>query len=141
MITTQGVIAGHVVDEDGDPLTEVRVQAMRWTTTNGVRRLEYRQQMPVDAQGNFRIGNLPAARYVLSADFNRLPPLNSDKSHEAYVTTYYPSALDVSEATLIPLTAGGEVTNVEIRLHKATVFHVRGKVVDSSGALVRTLPL
>jgi len=77
VITPQGVIAGHVVDEDGDPITEVRVQAMRWATSNGVRRLEYRQQIPVDDQGNFRIGNLPAGRYILSADLNRMPPLNS----------------------------------------------------------------
>jgi protocatechuate 3,4-dioxygenase beta subunit len=141
VITPQGVIAGHVVDEDGDPITEVRVQAMRWSTTNGVRRLEYRQQIPVDDQGNFRIGNLPAGRYILSADLNRMPALNSEKIHKEYVTTYYPSALDVAESTEIPLTAGGEVINIEIRLHKVIVFHVRGKIVDSTGALVRNMAL
>jgi hypothetical protein len=140
-ITPQGVIAGRVVDEDGDPLTEVRVSAMRWLTISGVRRLGFGQSIPVDDQGNFRIGNLPAARYVLSADLSRQPPLNADKTHEGYVTTYYPGALDVSEATQIPLTAGGEVTNVEIRLHKTRVFRIRGKIVDSTGGLVRMMAL
>jgi len=91
-ITPQGVIAGRVVDEDGDPITKVRVSAMRWMTFDGVRRLGFGQGIPVDDQGNFRIGNLPAARYILSADLSRMPPLNAEKSHEAYITTYYPSA-------------------------------------------------
>ncbi len=140
-ITPQGVIAGRVVDEDGDPITEVRVSAMRWMTFSGIRRLGFGQGIPVDDQGNFRIGNLPAARYVLSADLSRMPPLNADKGQEAYVTTYYASALEISEATPIPLTAGGEVTNVEIRLHKTRVFHIRGKIVDSTGAMVRMMAL
>jgi len=140
-LTPQGVIAGHVVDEDGDPITEVRVQAMRWTTFNGVRRLGFGQGIPVDDQGNFRIGNLPAAHYILSADFNRPPPLNAGKIREAYVTTYYPSALDVPEATQITLTAGAEVTNVEIRLRKVPVFRVRGKIVDPAGVPVRSMAL
>ena len=62
----------------------------------------------VDDQGSFRISNLPAAYYVLSTQFSRIPPSSSDNL--AYVTTFYPSALDFSEATRIPLTAGGEVT-------------------------------
>ncbi|HEV2688316.1 MAG TPA: carboxypeptidase-like regulatory domain-containing protein, partial [Bryobacteraceae bacterium] len=140
-ITPQGVIAGHVVDEDGDPITEVRVQAMRWVSLNGVRRLGFGQGIPVDDQGNFRISNLPAAHYVLSAEFNRPPPLNTGKNQDAYVTTYYPNALEVSEAAQIALTAGAEVTNVEIRLRKVRVFRVRGKIVDPSGALVRNTAL
>jgi hypothetical protein len=139
VITPLGVIAGHVVDEDGDPITEVRVQSMHWSISNGVRRLESGQGVPVDDQGSFRISNLRAARYVLMAQFSRIPASSSD--NEAYVQTYYPSALNVSEATLIPLTAGGEVANVEIRLHKVRVFHISGKIVDSAGAPVRNIPL
>src|ERR1700687_3866763 len=45
-ITPQGVIAGRVVDEDGDPITEVRVSAMRWMISNGVRRLGFGQGIP-----------------------------------------------------------------------------------------------
>jgi hypothetical protein len=93
----------------------------------------------VDDQGSFRISNLPAAHYFLAAQFSRIPASTSDNL--TYVTTYYPSALDFSEATQIPLTAGGEVTNVEIRLHKVKVFHISGKIVDSNGAPVRNVPL
>jgi hypothetical protein len=139
VITPLGVIAGHVVDEDGDPITEVRVQALRWTFSNGVRRLDYSGNTTVDDQGNFRLSNLAAAHYLLAAQFNRIPGSSSDNL--TYVTTYYPSALDFSEATPIPLAAGGEMTNVEIRLHQVRVFHVSGKIVDSSGALVRNVPL
>jgi len=46
VITPLGVIAGHVVDEDGDPITEVRVQSMRWDFSNGVRRLDFAGTTP-----------------------------------------------------------------------------------------------
>jgi protocatechuate 3,4-dioxygenase beta subunit len=141
-IVPQGVIAGRVVDEDGDPVTEARVHALRWNTFNGVRRLGYGgPDIPVDDQGNFRIGNLPAAHYALGAELTRMPPPNPDKIHEAYLTTYYPNALNASEATLIPLGAGAEIANVEIRLRKATVFRVRGKIIDTAGAPVRNMAL
>jgi hypothetical protein len=139
VITPLGVIAGHVVDEDGDPITEVRVQTMRWSFSTGVRRLDYGGATPVDDQGSFRISNLQAAHYFLAAQFSRIPASTSDNL--TYVTTYYPSALDFSEATQIPLNAGGEVTNVEIRLHKVKVFHISGKIVDSTGAPVRNILL
>jgi len=139
VITPLGVIAGHIVDEDGDPITEVRVQTMRWSFSNGVRRLDFAGTTPVDDQGSFRLSSLGAAHYFLLAQFSRIPASGSDNL--TYVATYYPSALDFSEATQIPLTAGGEVTNVEIRLHKVKVFHISGKIVDSSGALVRNVPL
>src|SRR5258708_25204125 len=139
VITPLGVIAGHVVDEDRDPITEVRVLAMRWSFSNGVRRLDFAGTTPVDDQGSFRLSSLGAAHYFLLAQFSRIPASTSDNL--TYVTTYYPSALDFSEATQIPLTAGGEVTNVEIRLHKVKVFHISGKIVGSTGAPVRNIPL
>jgi protocatechuate 3,4-dioxygenase beta subunit len=139
-ITPQGVIAGRVVDEDGDPITEVRVSVMRWGYFNGARQLAGFQQNAVDDQGTFRIANLAAGHYFLSAEINGAPAINTGKAQEAYIATYYPSALDISEATPIAVAAGAEVTNVEIRLHKARVYRVSGKIIDgSSGGAVRNL--
>jgi hypothetical protein len=140
-ITPQGVIAGRVVDEDGDPITEVSVQAMVWRTINGVRRLGFSRYTPVDDQGNFRLANLEAGRYVLSARLDQRQPVNTDKIHDVYVTTYYPSTLEVSEATPIPLAAGAEATNLEIRLRKARVYRIRGKIVDATAGPVQTMAL
>jgi len=140
-LVPQGVIAGRVVDEDGDPITDARVQAQRWVMTGGIRTLRGSQQIPVDDQGNFRIANLSAGRYVLSADYSRNLPVNACIAREAYVTTFYPGAVDIQEATSISLAPGGEVTNAEIRLRKARVFHVHGKIVDSSGAPVRRMAM
>ncbi len=136
-ITPQGVIAGRVVDEDGDPLTEVGIQAYEWSVFRGARRLQYARQAMVDDLGNFRIANLEAGHYVVSAQLWQKLPVAPGKAHEAYVTTYYPSALDVSGATEIPLAAGAEASNIEIRMRKTRVFHVRGKLVDATGAAIQ----
>jgi len=82
-LVPQGVIAGRVVDEDGDPITDARVQAQRWVMTGGIRTLRGSQQIPVDDQGNFRIANLSAGRYVLSADYSRNLPVNAGIAREA----------------------------------------------------------
>src|ERR1700733_1807716 len=140
-ITPQGVIAGRVVDEDGDPITEVSVQAMVWRTMNGVRGLGFSRYTPVDDQGNFRLANLEAGRYVLGARLDQMQPVNTDKIHDVYVTTYYPSTLEVSEATPIPLMAGAEATNIEIRLRKARVYRIRGKIVDTTAGPLPTMAL
>jgi hypothetical protein len=51
------VIAGRVVDEDGDPLTEVGIQAYEWRVSRGARSLQFARQAMVDDLGNFRIAN------------------------------------------------------------------------------------
>ena len=137
----QGVIAGRVVDEDGDPITDARVEAQRWVMSGGIRVLRGGQQFPVDDQGNFRIANLSAGRYLLEANYSRNVPVSAGKSREAYVTTFYPAAMDIQDATAISLAPGGEITNAEIRLRKTRVFRVQGKIVDSSGAPVRRMAM
>lgn len=133
-ITPQGVIAGRVVDEDGDPLTEVGITAYQWRVLRGTRRLVFARQAMADDQGNFRIANLEAGRYVIAAGLWQTQPVKAAKVQEAYVTTYYPSALDLADATQIPLAAGAEASNIEIRMHKTRVFHVRGKIADGAGS-------
>ena len=138
-IVPQGVIAGRVLDEDGDPTTDVRVQAMRWGYINGAKRMMGFSNTTADDQGNFRLSGLVAGKYILYADSNRMIPFNPSK--DAYVTTYFPNALDLNEATPINLTPGAEVTGTEIRLRKMRVFRVRGKAVDGNGAPVRNMAL
>ena len=140
-ITPQGVIAGRVVDEDGDPITEVYVQALVWRIINGARRLGFSRYTQVDDQGNFRLANLEGGRYVLSARLDQGQPATANKIHDVYVATYYPSALDVSEATPIPLMAGAEATNIEIRLRKARVYRIRGKIGDPTAGPLQTMAL
>lgn len=136
-ITPQSVIAGRVVDEDGDPLTDVGIDAYEWRVFRGARRLQFTRQAMADDQGSFRIANLEAGHYLIAAELWQNLPIKTGKVREAYVRTYYPSALAVSDATEIPLAAGSEASDIEIRMHKTQVFHVRGKLLDAAGGSVQ----
>ena len=58
-----GVIAGRVVDEDGEPMSNVMVQVLRATYQDGERRLENAgNSARSDDRGEFRIFGLPARR-------------------------------------------------------------------------------
>jgi hypothetical protein len=54
-----------------------------------------------------------------------------------YVTTFYPNGTDASSAAGIDVTSGNEVRGIEIRLQKARIFRVRGRV-DASGSETNT---
>src|SRR5258705_52874 len=60
-----GALAGVTVDEDGDPIRNLRVSAMTWRyTTNGRELAEVRSTQSNDL-GEFRIFDLPAGRYLV----------------------------------------------------------------------------
>jgi hypothetical protein len=56
-----------------------------------------------------------------------------------YAATYYPSTMDSSNAVPIDVGAGGELRGIDIRLRKAPVFRVRGKVANVNGARVMVM--
>jgi len=126
-----GVIAGQIVDENAEPMTEIRVSALRNSYRKG-RRMHMSTGVPaaVDDQGRFRIANLAPGKYILAAT----PAQASSKSADegpTYVTTYYPQARDASLAEALLLAPGAEL-NATIRLHKERVYRVRGKLIDAS---------
>ena len=66
-LTPQSVIAGHVFDEDGDPLQSVNVEVWRYTYPRGRRQLTQVQNGTTNDLGEFRIANLRPGRYYVSA--------------------------------------------------------------------------
>lgn len=91
--------------------------------------------------GEFRVADLAPGRYWISAAyrgsmmFSEAPARNPDgKPEEAYVTTYYPNSADQAGAGAIDLEAGQELPGIDIRMRKAVVYRIRGKVVGPPSA-------
>jgi hypothetical protein len=49
---------------------------------------------------------------------------------QQFVPTYYPSAYDSEQATVVEIKAGQTVSNVDIQLRRGTVFRISGRVTD-----------
>jgi hypothetical protein len=142
----QAVITGRVFDEEGEPLARVQIQVLRRRYFRGKQ-----QPMPMGGgmtldTGEFRVADLAPGRYWISATyrgqmmFGDAPARNTaDKPEESYVTTYYPNSLDAAGARYIDVQAGQELPGIDLRMRKARVYRIRGKVTGSSVRNVRLM--
>ena len=149
-LTPQSVIAGHVFDEDGDPIQSVNVEVWRYTYPRGRRQLTQAQNGSTNDLGEFRIANLAPGRYYVSATARRTRPLQAineggrggrggrllagggrggpSDAIEDYVTTYYPNLTEPNGASPLDLVAGSDMRGIDIRLLKARFHRVAGSV-------------
>ena len=62
-----GVIAGHVFDEDGEPMRNVQIQVWRIDRSNGVKRLQQQNSATTNDRGAYRVFSLQPGNYLVSA--------------------------------------------------------------------------
>ena len=132
-----GVITGHVVDEDREPMAYVQVQAMRYRYSQGKKQLAAYGSATSNDIGEFRIFGLPPGRYYLSASSRRsLAPDRrgaAQQSDEEYVTTYFPGTTDLAAAAPLDIGAGTQFRGADVGLARRHTVHVKGHVADASG--------
>jgi hypothetical protein len=89
--------------------------------------------------GEYRIAELAPGRYWLSATFRNpmrmfgepAPRKTGDEPAEEFVTTYYPGVTAEADARPIEVSAGQESAGLDIRMQKARVYRIRGKVAGN----------
>jgi protocatechuate 3,4-dioxygenase beta subunit len=85
-----GAITGRVLNEDGEPMANVTVQAMRYAYIGGKRRLNPEGQAQTNDLGEYRIFNLLPKKYYVRASvsnaegFSLLAKRQSNKPAQAY---------------------------------------------------------
>jgi len=134
-----GVIAGRVLDEEGEPLPWAQVSALREVYSNGKRRLSPEALVPTNDLGEFRLFGLKPGRYFVSARYKaglhivgrgEVREDESDDSRPEFMPIYYPNSPDPARASTIALKAGEEISTVEILLRPVTTYRVRGRVYN-----------
>jgi hypothetical protein len=123
-MTSQGIIAGRVVDNEREPLPGESVNVRLYSVPKGLQ--PERVGLPgstgtTDADGAIAIGGLAPGRYVVSvaAPPSTASPVKSPSLQTEqliYVPTYYPDATDLEAATPVELNAGPQVRGVTLRL-------------------------
>lgn len=127
-MTPQCVLAGHVLDEDGDPVDTGGVIVTRIVAGHEISS----ETTAVDADGYFLMATLPAGRYIVAASLVRIFFFAPALPHTGldYVRTYYPNSLTAANSIPVVLTAGAQNRSLEIRLRRERVFRVRGRVTN-----------
>jgi hypothetical protein len=136
-----GVIAGKIVDGEGDPLAEVSV----WVAKVGKGSMATGDDQGESPEGEggtattndlgeYRIANLRAGQYLVLAQLhgNTGPPPNptdkgKQKERAVYALTYYPGALEEKQASAVRVIAGGTAT-ANFSLMSSRAYHVSGTV-------------
>ena len=130
----QSVIAGHVLDEDGEPVDRARVGVFKQIYRNGSRQWDRLNTVSeTNDTGEYRFSNLTPGRYLLQA-YNTRPQIDNRYGNPPkmfYVPAYYPNALSQEQALPVALGVGAEVRGIDIRLFKLArppYVRVRGRV-------------
>jgi uncharacterized protein (DUF2141 family) len=138
-LSPQGVITGKVLDEDGEPVANVQVRAQKSVNRGGKKQWNVVANANTTDIGEYRLPELQPGRYVVVTSPRNNNAMANTPSTEplpataemTYAATFYPSTPDSSTAIPVDVGEGGEVRNIDIRLVKARVFRVRGKVVGA----------
>jgi hypothetical protein len=156
----ESVIAGRVLDADGDPVRHAQVEAQQYAYVSGSRQLRSMHQVQTDDRGEYRMFNLPPGRYYVHAEatprsFRRMFQPNLQVRGALPPATlaaaYYPGVSEPSRATELQAQPGGELDGIDISLAPEKSYAIRGKfpagdsakarrgvrVVDRSGNMAR----
>lgn len=126
-IVPQGVIAGRVVDREGDPLSGVTVQAIRSSATAASRRYSIVDFGATNDLGEYRIYGLNPGRYYLGAAY---------RSESGYAAIYFPDVPEASRAVPIDVPAGGELNGLNLTVSEIYSLRIRGTVESVTGVPV-----
>jgi hypothetical protein len=134
-----GVIAGRILDEDGEPLPSVEVSALREVYAEGKRSLSTTTVVETNDRGEYRLFGLSPGRYFVSAlslpgsrfgDDSGEPGDPVDTSSQGYARLYYPGTPDAGKATTIVVASGSEIPSIEMLMRQVPVYRIRGHVFN-----------
>ena len=127
-----GVITGRVVDEFGDPVTDVMVVPMRYQFMQGSRRLNPSGRgAQTNDIGEYRIYGLSPGQYYLSATLRNFSMGATDAADRSgYAATYYPGTANVAEAQRLTVAQAQTLTSINLTLLPTQTARVSGVVLD-----------
>src|SRR5262245_9501627 len=128
-LTPGVVITGRVTDSNDRPLVEEQVR-LSWFDKNGIPQ-EFKTQLlekmlTTDDRGVYRVFGLSEGRYILSAG-------GYSKGEDGYVQkTYHPNVTDKTQAKVVEVAAGKEVTGIDISVAEVEkTYSIFGRVVNA----------
>lgn len=128
------VITGRVINEDGEPASNVRVSALRSTYSQGRRELAPAAFAMSNDLGDYRIFGLAPGRYYIQ--INPGPVIGGGffggrmaaAVDEGYAALFYPNTADPEQAAPVELTPGQEMRGIDFSLSPVRTARVRGRL-------------
>jgi protocatechuate 3,4-dioxygenase beta subunit len=135
-LTPLGVVSGHVLDEDGEPIVRAQVTVLRYYYGPNRKQLIAVASAQSNDLGEFQALNVAPGRYYfrVMASLDRNVPPHTRWAHpeEAYPITFYPNASEVAQATGTTVAPGAHVSSIDFHLRKMPAYHIRGTVIGET---------
>jgi len=132
------IVTGRIVDEFGEPATDVNVSLQRFSYVSGRRRLvSAGRSASTNDIGEFRLFAIPPGQYYLAATLRNMnSPMESTDDRSGYAPTYFPNTPNIAEAQRITLAVGQTLTDLNMSLIPTKLARISGTAVDSQGRAV-----
>ncbi|HEY6211907.1 MAG TPA: carboxypeptidase-like regulatory domain-containing protein [Vicinamibacterales bacterium] len=129
------VVTGRIVDEFGEPATDVMVMLQRYQVIGGRRRLvSAGRSNQTNDIGEFRLYAIPPGQYYLTATMrNTGTPFDSSDDRSGYAPTYFPGTPTIGEAQRVNIAVGQTLTDLNMTLIPTKLARVSGTALDSRG--------
>jgi protocatechuate 3,4-dioxygenase beta subunit len=131
-----GAITGRVVDELGDPISDVQVFAMRTAYWQGRRRLVPSGMVArTDDAGEYRVSGLMPGTYLVMAvlrDTWTVRQGNVDQTF-GYAPTYAPGTAVAGEAQRVTVHVGERLGPIDLSLVAGRAANISGIATDAGG--------
>lgn len=130
-IAPHGVIAGRVLDEEGEPAPGIPVQISTIGYQSGRKQFLRTTSASTNDLGEYRAYGFAPGKYYVSAvgASSIYANIIAQKApDEDYVPVYYPRAIDPTAAVPLNITPGAQLRDIDLRLAKARTVTVRGHV-------------
>lgn len=126
-----GSVAGHVLDEYGDPVEGARVQLLAIRFERGRRRLVPAPgaSTPTDDLGRYRVYDVAPGRYVITATVAAV--LSAELPN--YARSYYPGTVDAVAAQFVSIGLSENVTALDFPLARVKTARVAGQLLNAAG--------
>lgn len=128
-----GSVQGRVVDSSNKPLRDASVYILPVEEELKPNRKLYSESQ--GKEGFFKFVHLPPGQYLVLVN-----PADNRNPHFPYARTFYPGVRDREAATIITVSPGEEVKDIEIRLEQLfEPRHLTVRVTWGNGRLIRDL--
>jgi hypothetical protein len=148
------VITGTVFDSQGEALPNAQIEARRYYAFRGEEAFSRAGLAQSDDRGKYRMFDLPRGRYYVRVGdafyFQRqIHRIKTAGDPLGFLPTYYPGTTDLTQAVLLEVKPGEEISGVNFSVQPARVLRIRGSVVngitgepvrDGSVTLIRRRP-
>ena len=133
-LTRFSVVSGKVLDEDGEPVSGARINAISTFWARGQREYGTTEQGTTNDRGEYRISGLSPGRYYFrvstgDARFTREPggPV------ESLLPVFYPDSLTIDHAAGVQLEPAQNLDGIDFKLKTGPVFQIRGAIKTARG--------